>query len=161
MHYTNPDRYVYSKHGSKNLNSGFFQLDVENKDVSIFKNEEAGEQCLVILLDMYMKRLPPRAIQKDLLYCKPPDNITKDQDGPWYCVQPRGKHYLNNTVNSMFSETKITGNFTNHSLRATGATELFQSEAPEKVIQGITVMLCKCIAEQVDIIISKNQALKI
>ena len=38
----------------------------------------------------------------------------------------------------MFSEAKITGNFTNHSLRATGATELFQSEAPEKVIQGIT-----------------------
>ena len=38
----------------------------------------------------------------------------------------------------MFSEAKIEGNFTNHSLRATGATELFRSEAPEKVIQGIT-----------------------
>lgn len=38
----------------------------------------------------------------------------------------------------MFSEAKIAGDFTNHSLRATGATELFQSEAPEKVIQGIT-----------------------
>ena len=46
--YTNPDRYVYSKHGSTSHNGGFFQLDVENKNVSIFKNEEAGERCLVI-----------------------------------------------------------------------------------------------------------------
>ena len=47
-HYTNPDRYVYSEHGSKNHNGGFFQLDVESKNVSIFKYEEAGERCLVI-----------------------------------------------------------------------------------------------------------------
>ena len=38
----------------------------------------------------------------------------------------------------MFSEAKIEGNFTNHSLRDKGAIELFQSEAPEEVIQGIT-----------------------
>ena len=85
---------------------------------------------------MYLKRLPPGAIQKDLFYCKPLENFRKD--GPWYCVQARGKHYLNNMVKSMFSEANIPGDFTNHSLRATGATELFQSEAPEKVIQGIT-----------------------
>ena len=85
-HYTNPDRYVYSEHGSKNHNGGFFQLDVENKNVSIFKNEEAGERCLVILLDMYLKRSPPGAILKDLFYYKPLDNFREDQDGPWYCI---------------------------------------------------------------------------
>ena len=57
---------------------------------------------------------------------------------PWHSVQPRGKHYLNNMVKAMFSEAKISGGSTNHSLRATGVTELFQSEVPEKVIQGIT-----------------------
>ena len=86
-HYTNPDRYVYSKHGSKNHNGGFFQLDVENKSVSIFKNEETGEQCLVILLDTYLKsRLPPGAIQKGLFYYKPLDKFRKDQDGPRYIL---------------------------------------------------------------------------
>ena len=136
--YTSPDKYIYSEHGSKNHNGGFFQLDVENKTVSIFRNEEAGERCLVLLLDMYLKRLPEGAIQKDWFYCKPLDNFRKDKDGPWYCVQPRGKHFLNNMVKSMFSEANIAGDFTNHSLRATGATELFQSETPEKVIQDIT-----------------------
>ena len=134
--YSNPDRYIYSEHGSKNHNGGFFQLDVEKKNVSIFRNEEAGKRCLVDLLDNYLKRLSPGAIEKELFYCKPLENFRKD--GPWYCVQPRGKHYLNNMVKAMFSEAKISGDFTNHSLRATGATELFQSEAPEKVIQGIT-----------------------
>ena len=33
---------------------------------------------------------------------------------------------------------KIEGKFTNHSLRASGATSLFQGEAPEKVIQEFT-----------------------
>ena len=75
----------------------------------------------VVLLDIYLKRLPPGVIQKDLFYCKPLDNFRKDQDRPWYCVQPRGKH----VVKSMFSEAKIAGDFTNHSLRATGATALF------------------------------------
>ena len=36
---TNPDRYIYIEHGSKNRNGGFYQLHVENKSVSIFKND--------------------------------------------------------------------------------------------------------------------------
>ena len=63
---TNPDRYIYSELGSKNHNGGFLQVGVENKNVSIFKNEELSERCLVNLLDIYMKRLlPPGAIQKN------------------------------------------------------------------------------------------------
>lgn len=38
----------------------------------------------------------------------------------------------------MCAAAGIEGKFTNHSLRATGATALFQSEAPEKVIQEFT-----------------------
>jgi len=133
---TNPDRYIYNEHGSKNRNGGFFQLDVDNKSVSIFRNEEAGERCLVFLLDTYLKRLPQGAIQKDLFYCRPLEHFGKD--GQWYCTQPRGKHYLNDIVKSIFCEANISGDFTNHSLRASGATELFQSEVTENVIQGMT-----------------------
>ena len=38
----------------------------------------------------------------------------------------------------MCNAAGIEGKFTNHSLRASGATALFQSEAPEKVIQEFT-----------------------
>ena len=41
-------------------------------------------------------------------------------------------------VKSMCSEAKLQGGYTNHSLRASGATELFQHHAPEHVIQQFT-----------------------
>lgn len=37
----NPERYVYTEHGSKNRNGEFYQLHIENKEVPIFKNPEA------------------------------------------------------------------------------------------------------------------------
>ena len=52
--FTNPERYVYTKHGSKNRNGGFYQLDVENKNVEIYKNTTDGKHCLVSLLDLYL-----------------------------------------------------------------------------------------------------------
>ena len=38
----------------------------------------------------------------------------------------------------MCNEARINGNFTNHSLRASGATQLFQNDVPEKVISEVT-----------------------
>lgn len=38
-------------------------------------------------------------------------------------------------VKDICSKGKITGNKTNHSLRATGVSELFQAGVPEKLIQ--------------------------
>ena len=38
-------------------------------------------------------------------------------------------------VKQMFQEANIEGKFTNHSLRATGATTLFDANVPEAVIQ--------------------------
>ena len=54
----NPERYIYTEHGSKNRNGGFYQLHIENKVVPIFKNQEAGCRCLVSLLDLYIDKLP-------------------------------------------------------------------------------------------------------
>ena len=45
---------------------------------------------------------------------------------------------LQNTVKSMCTEAKIQGSKTNHSLRATAATQMFQNGVPEKVIQART-----------------------
>ena len=53
VRYTNPERYVYNEHGSKNRNGGFNQLTVQNKNVEIHKNHSDKKQCLVSLLDRY------------------------------------------------------------------------------------------------------------
>jgi len=41
-------------------------------------------------------------------------------------------------VKKMCNTAGIQGKFTNYSLRVSGATALFQSEAPQKVIQEFT-----------------------
>ena len=133
VRFDNPERYVYYEHGSKNRNGGFYQLNVENKSVDIHKNPDDPKRCLVALLDLYFTKVPKAAKDKDLFYCRPLAKYTTD--GTWYSEQPRGKHALANMVKKMSEAAKIEENFTNHSLRASGATSLFQAEAPEKVIQ--------------------------
>ena len=53
---------------------------------------------------------------------------------PWYSAVPFGNHTLQQMVKKMCSNTGIGGHKTNHSLRATGVTELFKRGAPEKLI---------------------------
>ena len=129
----NPERYLYTEHGSKNRNGGFFQLYVGNKSVEIHKNKDAGEQCLVYLLHLYLSKIPQRAKDKDIFYCKLLQKYTHESD-IWYSEQPRGKHFLNDMVKSMCTEAKLQGRYTNHSLRAFGAIEQFQNYAPEHLI---------------------------
>ena len=79
---------------------------------------------------------PQTSKAKDLFYCRPLTNYTKD--GTWYSEQPREKHTLSDMIKKLCEQAGIEGKFTNHSLRASEATTLFQSDAPEKVIQEFT-----------------------
>ena len=45
----------WTEHGLKNRNGGLYQLHIDNNNVTIFKNQEAGERCLVSLLDLYFR----------------------------------------------------------------------------------------------------------
>ena len=56
---------------------------------------------------------------------------------PWYEAIPMGKNKLGSMIKDMCVECGIELE-TNHSLRATGASVLFQSNVPEKIIQNTT-----------------------
>ena len=49
-----------------------------------------------------------------------------------------GRNNLNSLLSRMCQEAGITGRKTSHSLRATGATTLFNAQVPEKMIKDIT-----------------------
>ena len=136
----NPDQYTYYENVSKNRNGTFKQLHVKEKEVPIYACPEfkATERCPVYLLDMYISKLPPEAVVKDLFYLRPLDVTSTDPTQPWYSSLPVGKHTLNEKVKKMCSMAGIPGRKTNHSLRATGATEMYESGAPEKLIQERT-----------------------
>ncbi len=56
----------------------------------------------------------------------------------WYYSIPIGRNKLSRMVPEICKLGNISGHKTNHSLRATGATELYEAQVPEKIIQERT-----------------------
>ncbi len=66
---------------------------------------------------------------------------TKFDHAVWYSSTPStpiGRNQLARMVPEMCMLGNISGHKTNHSLRATGATMLYEAEVPEKIIQERT-----------------------
>ena len=99
---------------------------------------EAGPRCPVYLLDLYISKLPKGAKEKDLVYVQPLEKLPHDASKLWYSAVPVGNHTLQQMIKKMCSDAGIGGLKMNHSLRATGATELFKRGAPKKLIQEQT-----------------------
>ena len=54
-------QYVYIENGSKNRQGGINDIRVENKNVPVIANPDAGNRCHVYLLDLYLSKVPPAA----------------------------------------------------------------------------------------------------
>ena len=137
-----PDRYMYKEKASKNRQGGIAQLKLEHKAVFIFRNPEAGVRCPVHLFDKYMSKLPPEVFFKDFFYCRPLSVVPIDPAKPWYVASPVGRNQLGKMVSTMCESAGITGVKTNHSLRVSGASALFDAGVPERIIQGRTGHRC-------------------
>lgn len=135
---SNPDQYVYHENVSKNNNGPFKKIHVKKKVVPIYACPEVGERSPVNILDKYISKLPSYAIEHDLFYLRPLQAVPADQKAPWYASVPVGRDTLQKKFHLMCEQAGIKGNKTNHSLRATGATELYESGVPEKLIQERT-----------------------
>ena len=130
-----PDHYVYVENGSKN-NSGA-NLKVQNKVVPVYVNPDNPSRCVVALLDKYLSKLPPTAYEKDIFYMRPKPLTPVDADSPWYEGIPIGKETLRTMLAKMCERAGVERK-SNHSLRATGAMEMFTANVPEKLIQSRT-----------------------
>lgn len=135
---TDPDRYLYLEHSSKNRPGGVDQVKLDHKSVTIVANSSVSERCPVFILDKYISKLPNAAIEKELFYRRPLPSIPKDVNDPWYVAVPIGKNVLAKMVSTMCDEAGISGKKTNQSLRVSGATSLFDAGVPEQVIQQRT-----------------------
>ena len=135
---TDPDRYLYLEHSSKNRPGGVDRVKLDHKSVRIVANSSVGERCPVFILDKYISKLPNPAIEKELFYCRPLPSIPKVVNDPWYVAVPIGKNVLAKMVSTICDEAGISGKKTNHSLRVSGTTSLFNAGVPERVIQQRT-----------------------
>ena len=137
----NPDRYIYTENYSKNRSGTFDQLHIQKKVVPVICTctTTTKSKCHVHILDLYISKLPSTILEsKSLFYLRPLQNVPSDQAAPWYTTTPVGKNTLALMIRNMCHDIGISGKKTNHSLRATSVTKMFQAQVPEKIIQERT-----------------------
>ena len=114
------------------------EMHIHNKVVPIYSSPKAGERCHVRILDLYLSKLPRDAAEKDIFYLRPLSGVPHNPMAPWFHSVPIGRNQLGKMVPNMCTSAGIAGHKTNHSLRATAATDLFHANVPEKLIQERT-----------------------
>ena len=126
---------LYTECGSKNHTGGLRERKVTNKSVKIFADEENPKRCVVRLFKKYLALRPDDA-PVDAFYLTP---LKAPLPSCWYISKPVGHNTLSKTVKKLCSKIGAEGNYTNHSLRRTCATRLYQSgKVDDQQIMGIT-----------------------
>ena len=122
--------YTYIEFGSKNHHGGVKNRS-EGKVVSIVGTD--SPYCHVSLLDRYLEKIPQDEVNSDSKFYLVHYHSHLLDCRCWYFADP----YPQKKVKSML-KFMCEGNFTSHSLRATGATCLFDTGILEAVIQKRT-----------------------
>ena len=91
------------------------------------------------ILDRYLQVVPAAARESDnAFYLKPLDKVPNDPSKPWFANIPVGRNRLDCMLKEMCQQARISGTFTNHSLRAYGATTMFHAGVSQKLVQERT-----------------------
>ena len=134
-----PDQMIrcveYTEHGSKNRPGSSHQLNQDNKVVTQFAKPELGDKCHVYLLELYLSKLPDRAVQRDIFYMKAKNRIPDSPGDPWYMDIPMGHNTLGKFLKEILREAGINPeNRSNHSLRSTAISRMYENKVPDKLI---------------------------
>ena len=132
---TNGRNYVmYTEDVSKTNQGGLVHRKKEPKQVVQYANDIHPERCLVRLYKMYVSKCPVDR-PDGAFYLKP---LAKPTQTCWYQKTPVGHNTLQKTVSRLCDSAGFDGHFTNHSLRATSATRLFEAKVDEQLIMQRT-----------------------
>ena len=121
---------VYREDVSKNHPGGLRGRNIKPKVVFHHTNKQNTHRCFIRLFKKYRSLCPPNA-QPDSFYLKPHHSPTPTC---WFSRRPVGHHPLSNTVARLCKSAGIEGYKTNHSLRATSTSRLYQSGVDEQLV---------------------------
>ena len=125
----------YTEYGSKNRPGGSHQRNQDNKVVTQFAKPELGDKCHVFLLELYLSKLPDSALQRDIFYMKAKARIPDSPGDPWYTDAPLGHNTLGKLLKEILKEGGINvENKSNHSLRSTAISRMYENKVPAKLI---------------------------
>ncbi len=127
---------LYTENISKNNSGELAQRKIEPKQVQHHANVTNPTRCLVNLFKTYRDHCPPTNGRKTNAFYL--TSIRKPKSSTWYSTTAAGHNTLAQTVKHLCKEAGIEGFKTNHSLRVSNATRLFQSGVDEQLIMSRT-----------------------
>ena len=122
---------VYTEHVSKTNQGGLQHRKKAPKQVIHHMNVDNPERCLGRLYKLYNSKCRVDR-PESAFYIRPLVNPI------WYQNVPIGHNLLCKTIPRLFKDAEIQGHYTNHSLRATSATRLFNAGVDEQLIMSRT-----------------------
>ena len=128
-----PCKLIYHKDVSKTNQGGLKSRKFCPKTVTYWPQSNKPERCHT-LFKKY-NSLCPEDHPDDAFYLKP---LPVPRANQWYSKAPTGHNILSNIVARLCQRAGIDGHRTNHSLRATAATRLYQSGVDEQLIMEQT-----------------------
>lgn len=127
-------RYLcYTEKVAKTRQGGIKDLKIKEHSARAYSNPDP-RKCPVGIFQKYVQLCPQEPLSS-ALYLQP---LKKPSCLVWYGKTPVGNHTLGDMVKSMMTDAGFEGQFTNHSLRVTTVTRLFDSGQDIKVVKGQT-----------------------
>ena len=124
----------YTEDTSKNNPGGLKGRKTKPKVVIHHENQTNPERCFVRLFKLYLGKCPANR-PNSAFYLRPANKPTQQC---WYSNSPIGHTTLAGTITRMCKAAGICGYKTNHSLRATTATRLYQAGIDKQLIMEKT-----------------------
>ena len=120
---------------TKTNDGGLSSMKKEHKVVWVYPSSNF-QRCPVRIIDKYISLLPPvRKGRKANFYLR---SLEKYIPAQWYGEQVVGLCSIRKIMSSLCKRAGIEGFFTNHSLRCSGTTRLFQAGIERKLIKEWT-----------------------
>ena len=124
----------YTEDTSKANQGGLKHRKVQKKSVQAYENIQHPDRCIVKLYEKYISKCPG-SDKCDAFYLRP---RLKPNEDVWYAAQPLGRHKLATVVSTLCNDEGLHGYRTNHSLRTSAATRLYQAGVDEQLITEVT-----------------------
>ena len=122
---------VYAEDISKCSQGGLKHRKIRPKTVHAYENLAEPSRCIVACYEKYVSLRPSSESCNGAMYLRP---LKKPSGDVWFSCQALGIHQLQTTVARLCKEAGLGGYRTNHSLRATSASRLYDSNVDEQLI---------------------------
>ena len=129
---TNGAKYLcYTEDVSKNCQGGPKHRKITPKCVRAYENKLDPDKCTVRLYEKYVSHRPTDANCSSAFYLRP---LVKPVSHVWYSCQALGIHTLSGTVAKLCKQANLPSFRSNHSLRATSVSRLYDNGFDEQLV---------------------------